>query len=172
MAKPAPGSYSSHYEEYINLVHESDLFQAFNTLDKYMVDFFNSISESRTENGYAPGKWSIKDVLQHLIDCERIFGYRALCIARGEQKSLPGFDDEPYAQMAGAIHRKWHSLCEEFDLVRKSTKMMFESFNSQDLVRTGSANNHPVSPLALGYIILGHAAHHINIIKERYLTIM
>lgn len=172
MAKPAQGSYSSHYEVYISQIPESDLVEAFNAQDKSIAGFFSNISESRTEMGYAPGKWSIKDVLQHLIDCERIFGYRALCIARGEQKSLPGFDDEPYAQMAVANRRGWNSLCEEFILIRKTTKMMFESFSSTDMERTGLANNHPVSPLALGYIILGHAAHHINIVKERYLSIM
>lgn len=170
MAKPAPGTYSTHYEDYIRIIPETDLKQAFANREINIGNFFNDINETRTEKGYAPGKWTIKDLLQHLIDCERIFCYRALCIARGEQKSLPGFDNEPYAQMAAANRRSWASLCKEFDVVRETTKLLFDSFSDADMGRSGLANNHPITVLALGYITLGHAYHHIRIVKERYLT--
>lgn len=170
MAKPKPGTFNSHYDEYVNQVTEADIEQALAIREERIGNVFSSIAESRTEKGYAPGKWTLKDLLQHMIDCERIFCYRALCIARGEQKSLPGFDDGPYAQMAAANRRSWASLCEEFDAVRKTTKMLFDSFSDADMERSGLANNHPITVLALGYITLGHAYHHIRIVKERYLT--
>jgi len=172
MVKPVPESYAPYYESYIARVSENDLTTAFNNRESSLDNFLNSIDESRTETGYAPGKWTIKDIIQHLTDCERIFGYRAVCIARGEDKSLPGFDEVPYAQMAKANKRTWSSLCEEFKLVRISTGMMFESFQPEALLNIGTANDHSISPLALGFIIIGHSHHHINIIKERYLTVM
>lgn len=172
MARPAKGSYFSHYEGYMSLVEENDLQQAFASRENLIDNFFNSIDESRTTRGYAPGKWTLKELLQHLIDCEWIFAYRALCVARGELNSLPGFDEDAYATNSEANSRSWTSLCDEFDQLRKSTKRLFDSFSPLQLNRLGIANNYPITPLALGYITLGHAYHHIRIVQERYLPVI
>ncbi|HRE65037.1 MAG TPA: DinB family protein, partial [Ferruginibacter sp.] len=104
-----------------------------------------------------------------IIDTERIFNFRALCFARNESKNIPGFEEDDYAANSHANERSWDSLCEELALVRQSTLALFNSFNEADFLKSGSANNKPVTVLALGFMTIGHIYHHINIINERYL---
>ncbi len=129
----------------------------------------DSIPVEKADYAYAEGKWTLKELLQHCIDTERIMVYRALCIARGEKQSLPGFDENSYAAASNANIRTWEGLVEEMQLVRKSTILMFDSFNEEQLQQRGSANNHPITCNALGFIIAGHFLHHERIVKERYL---
>lgn len=107
--------------------------------------------------------------MQHLIDCERIFTYRALCFARKEQQDLLSFEENNYAANSMANARNWQELCDEFNAVRRSTLLLFKGFTRQQLESSGSANNKQVSVLALGFIIAGHVNHHKKIIEERYL---
>jgi hypothetical protein len=169
MPRPVPGTYPPYFDKYISLVETDDLMQAFEEQGKKLAGFFESIDENLTDKGYAEGKWSLKDLLQHLIDCERIFNFRSLCFARGEKQSLPGFDEDPYASMAHANSRNWKSLCDEYLALRKSTKMMYESFDGNDLVREGMSNNKTSTALAFGFTTIGHVYHHVQIIRERYL---
>lgn len=117
---------------------------------------------------YAPGKWTVKKLLNHIVDTERIFIYRALCIARGDQTPLPGYDENDYAEAAQVGHRSLVDLAHEFQSVRSATLSLFNSFGEHELLRTGIANGNAMSVNAIGFIIIGHALHHEVVARERY----
>lgn len=169
MAKPSPSTYLVYFQRYIDLVEEEDLVTAFKNQAAGIKQFLQSISEEKSTYAYAESKWTIKELLQHSIDTERILAYRALCLARGERLNLPGFEEDDYAANSFANHRKWTDLIEEFLTVRKSTEMLFESFNDAVLNNAGTANNNPVTVLSLGFTIVGHWYHHKKVLEERYL---
>ena len=169
MPKPIKGTYPAYYETYISKVNEDNVKDAFKNQDDIINNFFDSISEEKSGFAYAPGKWTIKELLQHIIDAERIFAYRALSFARKEEASLPGFDENNYADNSYANERNWQSLVDELKAVRKTTEIMFDSFNTDMLNHSGMANNNPVTVNAIGFIIVGHLNHHKNIVVERYL---
>lgn len=121
---------------------------------------------------YAPGKWTVKDILQHVIDTERIMSYRALRFARNDQTALPGYDEELFGQTALGARRAIADLYEEYALVRQSTIALFTSFDEEMLLRSGVCFNQTISVLALGFVLVGHATHHANIIRERYLPLL
>jgi len=157
------------YHGYINLVEGSNLLTAMNKQTPLLARFFNAIPPAKRNYRYARGKWTIKEVLQHIIDAERIFAYRALCIARKETISLPGFDENNYVANAKTNKRDWSAMMEEWKAVRRSTELLFDSFDKEQLATVGIANNNPVSVLAIGFILVGHASHHQQVIKARYL---
>lgn len=134
-----------------------------------LIRFIQDIPMDKFDYRYAEGKWTIKDILQHLIDTERIFAYRALRIARNDQTALPGFDETAYAGATDANARHLQNLLTELSIVRQGTIHLFKSFTSEDLLKTGTASGYNVSVRALGYLIIGHQYHHIKIYKERYL---
>lgn len=135
----------------------------------HMVAFFNSIPEDKWNHRYEQDKWSVLDILQHLIDTERIFQYRALCFARGENKALPGFDHDFYVMNAQADKRNPVELIKEFRAVRESGIFLFKSFSKDMLTKEGNMNDMQASPRAIGFIMPGHALHHKDIIQKRYL---
>ncbi|MDA3615399.1 DinB family protein [Polluticaenibacter yanchengensis] len=167
--RPVPGDYASFYEGYINLVENDSANAALQDSLFYLENFLNEIPENKAEYRYEDGKWSVLQVIQHLIDTERIMCYRALCIARGEKVELPGFDETEYANLAEVSHRSLKSLFFELNLVRKSTLHLFHSFTNDMLARRGVANHYEVTVNALAFIIVGHTQHHINILKTKYL---
>lgn len=169
MNQPDLSKVPAFYHGYINLVLGKDIYEAFQNHSIECIQFFETIPEEKISYRYADGKWDIKEILQHIIDAERIFSYRALCFARNEKKSLPGFDENEYASNSKAENRNWDELLEEFKIVRKSSEMLFNSFDEIQLKATGISNEHSTYVLGIGYIIIGHALHHIKIIKERYL---
>jgi uncharacterized damage-inducible protein DinB len=144
------------------------LHTAFANQAKLINDFFASISEEKSMHAYAEGKWTIKEVLQHMIDTERIFNYRAVCFARKEAASLPGFEENDYAANSNANARSWKSLVEEFLAVRHATELMFDSFTDEMLDTAGKANNNSVTVGSVGFISVGHFYHHKKVIEERY----
>lgn len=157
------------YHGYIKMVPEDNLTAAFSNKDNNLVAFLNSIPESKHDYRYAEGKWTIKEVLQHIIDAERVFSYRALRFARKDQTPLPGFDENLFAENSKASTRKWDDLMEEFKCVRRSSEMFFNSLDEDQLEANGISSNTPIYVRALGYIIIGHPLHHQKILKERYL---
>lgn len=169
MPKPIEGSFPPYFATYINKVTEDNVTDAFRNQQGVVDSFFDNITEEKANTAYAPGKWTLKELLQHLIDTERIFAYRSLCIARKEMNSLPGFDENEYAANSQANNRSWKSLLEEFKLVRRSTEMLFDSFNQEMINQSGFSNNNRVTVNALGFITVGHLVHHIGVIKERYI---
>lgn len=170
MSKPLPGSYPDAYENYISILAEESLHSAFANQQIMIDSFLASITEEKSLFAYAPNKWTLREVLQHIIDAERIFNYRALCFARKESQSLPGFDENIYADNSNGNNRSWTDLMEEMKSVRKSTIHLFNSFSEEMLHIVGIANNNKITANAIGYICVGHLQHHINIIKERYLV--
>lgn len=159
----------SFYHAYINLVKEADLTAAFLVHQKEFNSLLNTLQESQWDYRYAPGKWSVKDLVQHVIDAERIFCYRALRFARMDKTPLAGFDENTFAVAAMAEQRSIHELTAELNTVQKSSAQMFASFNRHQLEATGVANGSSIYVEAIGYIIIGHTIHHKNILKERYL---
>lgn len=119
---------------------------------------------------YAPGKWRIRDLLQHVLDSERIFSYRVLCIARGEQSNLPYFDENLYAENALKLNRQPSAILEELNVLDSATRILFESFGPEQLAARGIANNIEVSVEEIGRIMIGHANHHQRILRERYMV--
>ena len=170
MPRPELSRVPEFYHNYINQVPDNDLMIAFKNQTPVVIDFFQSIPSDKIDYAYAEGKWTIKEMLQHIIDAERVFCYRALRFARKDPTPLPGFDENLFAANAKANKRKWNDLLEEFKTVRKATEWLFRSFDEQQLNETGVSNNASNYVLGFGYISIGHVLHHVKIIKERYLA--
>jgi hypothetical protein len=159
----------SWYHNYIKLVPEEDIAEAFTNQSASLFSFLDSIPVEKRDYKYAPDKWTIKEVVQHLIDAERIFAYRALRFARFDRTPLNSFDENSYAENAGASKRSWERLIEEFKVVRRSSELLFNSFDAAQLESDGIASNSPNYVLAVGYTLLGHSIHHVRVTRERYL---
>jgi hypothetical protein len=157
------------YHNYINQVPGDDLLKAFKSESPALLRFFGEIPAELRLHRYAEGKWSIQEVVQHLIDAERIFNYRALRFARKDPTPLHGFDENHYVANARAEARAWDDLVEELKYVRISSELLFKSFNEEELESDGISSNNPMYVRGIGYIIIGHAMHHQRIIRERYL---
>jgi uncharacterized damage-inducible protein DinB len=158
------------YHNYIKQVSAKELNDAMNNDSASVIKYLEGIPEEKSEYRYGPGKWSIKEVVQHLIDAERIFCYRSLSFARKDKTPLPGFDENRYAENSNANKRKWKDLVDEFKSVRNSTQKLFASFDEEQLNASGTSNGKSNYVLAFGFIIIGHSLHHIKILKERYLA--
>jgi uncharacterized damage-inducible protein DinB len=166
-----PTEYAPFYANYINQVpKENELLEELESTLHALINFVDKIPSDKFDYRYAEGKWTLKDILQHLIDTERIFVYRALRIARKDQTPLPGFDENRYVDFAYANQREVNDLMEEFKIVRQSTIHLFRTFTDEQLSFMGTASEKPVSVRAIGFIICGHQKHHLNIFKERYLV--
>ncbi|NOT52030.1 MAG: DinB family protein [Chitinophagaceae bacterium] len=169
MARPDLTRVPEYYHKYIDQVEGDDITKVFKSQTKSFLKFLDEIPRKKRDYKYAEDKWTIKEVLQHIIDTERVFAYRALCFARKDATPLPSFDENTYAASAKVENRKWKDLVEEFMAVRRSTEIMFNSFDEEQMETSGTASGKSMYVLAVGYIIAGHANHHINITKERYL---
>ena len=167
--RPNPGDYSDYYNGYVNLVEGDDIIKILYEQNKKAQDILNSFSEHKGNYRYADGKWTVKEVIGHLIDTERVFAYRSLCIARGEKKSLPGFDQNDYVTEGNFNRREIFELNYEFKLLRESNLLLFKSFTPDMLMRKGFANAASISVLATLFIIAGHELHHIKVLQEKYM---
>jgi hypothetical protein len=163
------GEYAPYYEPYISAVGDGDLFDQLEISLHDFIRFVQEIPLGKHDFRYAEGKWTIKDIIQHLIDAERIFSYRALRIARADQTPLPGFNENLYVPAASADRRHLKNLLEEYAAVRHATLLLFKSFSDEDLTRFGTASNVEISVRALGFIIVGHLRHHQRVFNEKYL---
>jgi hypothetical protein len=160
------------FDRYINLVEDIDLFEAF---ENYTPEKIYSDQKKLADLGnriYAADKWTVKDILQHVIDNERIMAYRALRFSRNDKTELPGYDEAILAANTIASTRSLDDLLEEFNQVRISTIALFRNMNEAMLLNAGIANKTEISPLALGFVIIGHPVHHMNIIAERYFPLL
>lgn len=167
--RPLPGTYPPYYDTYISKVQSDNLFEELLTVHYDTIDLITSIDLETQHFRYAEGKWNIKEILQHIMDTERIFSYRALCIARGDSTPLPGFDENQYALHSYATARNMNDIAREFSVLRASTIELIKSLNENVWSNTGTADSHIVSLPALFYAILGHEIHHMQVINERYL---
>lgn len=160
--------YNPFYQTYIGKSTDLPLKLGLPVNFEKVLYFLNSIPLERHEYRYAPDKWTIKEVVQHMMDTERIFIYRALRIARRDQTPLPGFDQDEYVVPSQANKRTFESLLSEYKSIRHATDALFNSFDDEMLVAIGIASNSPISVRALGFIIMGHENHHCEVLRERY----
>jgi hypothetical protein len=167
--RPVSGEYAEYYEGYISLVPDGDIVATLEVQLATTLATLGGIDESHANKRYAPDKWSIKELVGHVIDGERIFAYRALRFARNDQTPLSGFEQDDYVSCAKFDNRTLADLATEFEHVRRATISLFGSLNSEEYSRRGPANDVDVSVRALAYIMAGHEAHHMQVLKTRYL---
>lgn len=168
MTRPNETDYAPPYASYVDLVDEEDILEAMEQQSSITQKLLASLDESRSAWRYAEGKWSIKEVIGHVVDSERIMGYRALCIARGETQNLPGYEENDYVANAAFDAWKLGDLAEQYALVRRSNIVFFRNLQPQAWDRRGTANDHVVSVRGLAYVIVGHERHHLRVLKEKY----
>jgi len=168
--RPEADEHHPYYAKYIALVPQAMPVPALQEQMDEILPFLRSIGEEKGGHRYAPGKWTVKQMLQHVIDGERVFAYRALRAARGDRTPLPGFDENAYAAQTDASHRTIQALADELELVRRANLAMFSAMNEEELRRRTIANEQEFSVRALAYIIAGHARHHAIVLRERYLA--
>jgi hypothetical protein len=168
--KPKSGEFPEYASMYIGLIpNDGQLLRHLWDNKHSTKNLVSKLSEEVLLYKYADGKWTIKEILVHIIDDERIYSYRALRFARNDKTELPGFDQDPYALYSNANTRTIESIIEEYEAVRMSTIALFDGLSDDAMTRSGVANNNEATVRALGYHIAGHELHHINIIKTRYL---
>jgi len=169
ITRPAADEHDPYYARYIEQVPEGDLLQLLQRQLSDTVALVDTLTDGEGDFRYADGKWSIKEVLGHVADVERVFVYRALCFARGETAGLPGFDENEYVARAKFSGRKLTDLVAELRFVRAATTAFFAGLDAEEVLRRGTANGKPISVRALAYIVAGHERHHATILAERYL---
>lgn len=161
--------YAPFYSQYIKALGEVDLNEVLETSLKDLITTLENLHEEKLTYRYAEGKWTIKELVQHIIDAERVLSYRALCFSRNDATELPGFDEDWYVTNSNGNERDIKDILKEFIHVRNATILMFRSFTPEMFTMVGVANNSNMSVRALGFIIAGHQMHHLKIIKEKYL---
>ncbi|MEM6964631.1 MAG: DinB family protein [Bacteroidota bacterium] len=166
--RPQPHEYAPFYAPYVAKAKHQDFQKSLIDLRSQTIKLVSDLTEAQWNYRYAPEKWSIKEVLLHLLDCERIFAYRALRIARNDSTTLPGFEQDDYVPFCNAEQRTPASIIVEYKAVRQATIHLFKNFSKKDFQRKGTASGFAVSVLGLGYIIVGHEMHHLAVLAERY----
>jgi len=165
---------TTNFKDYFNhYIKQVDSLEPIEALKETLSEFISLLENVEDEKGlhyYEDGKWSIKEVIAHIIDAERVFAYRAMSFARNDQNDLAGFDDHLYTQNSGANNRSMNELLEEFSVLRKASIALFASFDRDMWARTGAANGITIDVKSLAYLIAGHCRHHGNILQERYLV--
>ena len=169
MERPNNNEYAAYFETYVSLVPESDIVSAMRNQADELREIFSQISDDKGLYRYAEGKWTIKELLGHLIDGERVFAYRALRFARADKTPLPGFDQDPYVENANFNNVKLSDLLEEMLSLRNANTLFFNNLSDEAWTRTGISSDHEISVRAIAFIIVGHIRHHVKVLKEKYL---
>lgn len=167
-AELPPSEYNEFYARYIQMIPDISLRSALDESSAALLEYLTMVPEDHVNYAYAPGKWTVKQCLQHIIDTERVFAGRALRIGRGDTAPLPGFNQDEFAAVANVSEREWLDMIKEFRAVRKSNTIMFKSFTDEDLLRIGHMSGHPASCRAIGFMLCGHVFHHAKLYRERY----
>ncbi|MEZ4867343.1 MAG: DinB family protein [Caldilineaceae bacterium] len=169
ISRPEPSEYLPYQIEYVRRVQTEDVLTMLEEQIGESLALLRSLTEEQVMHRPAPGEWNIKEIIGHMADTERIFAYRALCFARGDQSPLPGFEQDDYVAAANFSDRSLASLCDEFAAVRHTTLTLFRSFTADRFLRKGIANNNPSSVRAWVYCCAGHEHHHMESIRTVYL---
>jgi hypothetical protein len=169
ISPPQTGEYNPYYHEYIRRVPAGDVLVFMANQIQESLALLRSLSAEQVMRRPAPGEWNIKEIIGHLVDGERVFSYRALCFARGDQNRLPGFEQDDYVATGNFSQRTLADLCDEFAAIRQASLCLFRSFSPAATTRTGVASENPISVRALIYICAGHEHHHIESIRKVYL---
>lgn len=167
--RPAKTDYAEYYQKYIDLIEGDDIISILSSLNKETSDVLNSFSQNKGNYTYAQGKWTVKEVVGHMMDTDRIFAYRALAIARGEKQPLPSFDQDEYVRNGKFNLRELSDLTYEYRLLRESNILLFKGFDQSVYSNRGVAAGNEVTVLALMWMIAGHQKHHLKILREKYL---
>ncbi len=169
MARPISGDYGSFYQTYIDLISDTEIVTILEESLTPLKIWLENLPQEKANFAYAPDKWTLGQVLQHMIDTERIFSLRALCFGRGEKQALPGFDENDYAREGTTSHKSLKTLSTELLCVRQATIFLFQDLKTlKTLDRSGIASSGHITVNALGYILAGHVLHHQNIVNQRY----
>ena len=169
MQRPLQNEYNPNYQKYFDLVPEGEYLDVLRQNTENTIAFFEDIPFEKHDYNYAPAKWTVKELLMHIIDTERVFAYRGLIAARGDNNTpIHRMDEELYARNVIVSNRTMQSLLAEFIIVRNATEILFENFTEDQSKLWCNIIPHPMTTRAIGYFIIGHVKHHINIIKERY----
>ena len=171
MYRPHSQEYPVYFNRYISLVPEGDVLMTLEDQAVRTVALLSKLSEEVSVYRYAPDKWSIKQVVGHVMDTERVFNYRALCFARGDQAHLPSIDQDQFAANANYHDRPLLDIMEEYGSIRRNTILLYRSFEPDDFTKMGSASDYRLSLGSIAFILAGHETNHINVIKDRYLKI-
>jgi uncharacterized damage-inducible protein DinB len=169
VGRPASTEFAPHYDTYIKLIQSDDIVAVLAGQISESLYALRGVSESDSLKRYEPGKWSVREILGHMIDAERIFAYRALRFARSDKTELEGFEQDPYVVAALSDKRAWTDLLAEFELSRKANVLMFRGLQPEDWMQSGVASKAEISVRALAYVIAGHELHHMAIIRSHYL---
>lgn len=169
MNRPATSEYATYYEGYVSQVSENDILPVLRSQTDELDVLLNRVEPAHETFRYAEGKWSIREIVGHLIDGERVFGYRVFCIARGERQNLPGFDQDDYMATAPYNQIELEDLLSELRLIRLGNIALLRTLDEETWNRVGTANDNQVSVRALAFIMAGHMRHHMNVLRERYL---
>lgn len=161
--------YPGYYQKYISLLSNKNLISLLESQKEEKIRFLNGLKPEDLNFKYGEGKWNVAEVIQHELDTERIFQYRALCIARNDKTSLPGYDQDAYVPVSNANNRSISEFISEYEIIRSSGIALFKSFNEEMLKRQGSSNGFNLSAAAAGFIIAGHEKHHLKLFKTNYL---
>lgn len=167
--RPLAGEFNQYYASYIAQVPDGDIVEALIGGAEIAAALLGDLPDGVANRAYAPGKWTVKEVLLHATDAERIFTYRALRIARGDTTPLPGFDENAYTPMSGAASRTMESILDEFESVREASVTLFTGLPAEAWTRRGTASDSPVTTRAIAWITAGHLLHHLGVIQDRYL---
>jgi hypothetical protein len=168
LSRPAADEYLAYYDRYVTLVPEGNLVDLLLEQQLETIGMLRRVDDERGLHAYAPGKWTIKEVIGHLCDAERVFAYRALRFARSDAQSVAGFDENAYVPAGRFNERRIGGLIDEFQSIRAATVHVFRYLAEEDWARRGIANGHPISVRALGFVIAGHELHHAKLLRERY----
>jgi len=170
MARPQEGDYNPFMKRYIDNTAGEDVVKELEASVVPLQNFFGGmLDEKKGSHSYAPGKWTVKQLIQHMIDAERVFAYRAMCLARGDRQELPSFEENDYADIANGENRTLQGLISELMLMRQASLTLYRHLSAADIERKGTAAGHTATANAIGFVIVGHAIHHMNILRERYL---
>ncbi|PYQ27758.1 MAG: DinB family protein [Acidobacteria bacterium] len=167
--RPAPTEYAPYFARYVDLVPEDDICITLKEQGSATESILRLLNDKQASYRYAPDKWSVKQLVGHVTDSERIFGYRALSIARGETRKLPGYDEKSYGVTGEFDRRPWNDLIAELATARQATVALFRGLPEEAWDRSGVANDNAISVRGLAYVIVGHERHHLNVLRERYL---
>lgn len=167
--KPGTDEFNEFYAGYVAAVPDGDVVERLATELEAGLDFYARIPEAKHDARYAEGKWTLRQVLGHVVDTERIFSYRLMCIARGDEAPLPGMDQNEYMAGADFDHRSWESLMDEYEYLRNANVALISSLDDAAFDRRGTASGFPISVRALAWILAGHELHHRGVVAERYL---
>jgi hypothetical protein len=170
MNRPTESEYAPDYQGYVNQVSENEILPVLRSQLDDLDVLLDRVAPEKETYRYAEGKWSIREIVGHLIDGERVFGYRAFCIARGEKQNLPGFDQDDYMLTAPYDQIDLENLLSELRLIRLGNIAMFRTFDEESWSRVGTANGNEITTRALAFIMAGHLRHHMNVLRERYLS--